>query len=94
MTPSNFSECGGPNVVAHVKWRASDNPDDPISIYVSSVGQPPKLWYTGAHSGELDTGPWMSDGATLLLQDARGKVLARRTMTSTDCPPGAPVAGH
>lgn len=85
VTPTSFPECEGPNVVAHVTWDATSVTDDPVRIYVYKIGNPKVLWYQGAGKGKRDTGKWIADGSTLLLQTKAGKVLAERTMESTVC---------
>ncbi len=93
ITPANFSECDGGSTVVHVVWKVGRMYPRPISIYVDSLGSTPKLWYTGDLQGEQDTGSWMRDGATVILTDANGREIAKRTLESTDCPgAGAPVA--
>jgi hypothetical protein len=89
VSPSHFFECHGPNTVVHVKWRVPARVKLPISIYVSRLGHPPVPWYSSSErAGEQASGKWIADGSSLMLRDAHGKVLARRTITSDDCPKG------
>lgn len=85
IRPSVFSECSGLATTAHVTWRVGVARHGPVSLYIRNVGQPAKLWSTGPRKGQIDTGPWMSDGTTILLMDAEKNVLAKRTMESSDC---------
>ncbi|WP_158883184.1 hypothetical protein [Rhodanobacter sp. L36] len=91
ITPENFSECNGGNTVVHVTWEVGRRYSRPISIYVNNLGSTPQLWYTGDSKGVQDTGEWMRDGTSLILMDAKGREITKRTLESTDCP-GAPVA--
>jgi len=87
VSPMHFFECHGPNTEVRVKWRVPHRIKLPISIYVSRLGHPPVPWYASSERvGEQTTGVWISDGSSLMLRDAHGKVLARRTVTSDDCP--------
>jgi hypothetical protein len=87
VSPAHFFECHGPNTEVHVKWRVPRGVKLPISIYVSRLGREATPWYSsGDRTGEQTTGKWMADGSSLMLRDAHGKVLVRRTITSDDCP--------
>lgn len=87
VSPMHFLECHGPNTVVQVKWRVPNSIKLPISIYVSRLGHPPVPWYSSSERvGEQATGKWMADGSSLMLRDAHGKVLVKRTITSDDCP--------
>lgn len=86
VSPSQYSQCNGPNVRVHVAWKLPRDIKLPITIYVSGVGRPAKAWYSAyERTGEQTTGEWMADGSSLMLRDGHGWLLARRTITSEDC---------
>lgn len=87
LSPESFSECAGPNIVVRVQWRVRAGAQEPIHVYVSKPGRRESLWVTDGLVGEQTTGAWASDGMSFSLRDGTGKLLVRRTLTSTACPP-------
>lgn len=85
VTPASFPECRGPNIVAHVSWDAQSVTTDPVRIYIYKVGNPKVLWYQGSPKGDKDTGKWIADGSTLVLETSNGRVLGRHTIETTPC---------
>ena len=85
FTPESFSDCKGPNIVVHVSWDATSKTKRNVSIEVYKPGKAPTVWYMGPPKGQRDTGEWMADGSTVRLIDAKGKLLAMRTLTTTPC---------
>ena len=87
VTPSTYSECKGPDIVAHVKWdmRGTAAGHD-VFVSAYQVGKRPKVFDSGPLVGESDTGEWAADGTTILLTDEKNRLLAERTIESTDCP--------
>ena len=86
ITPSNYSECRGANVVARIQWdlRGTASGKD---VFVSAyrLGMQPAVVGSGPLVGELDTGEWVSDGLTLLLSDDQNHLLAKRTIETAEC---------
>jgi hypothetical protein len=85
FTPASFPDCKGPNIVVHVRWNASGKTKDKVTILVYKPGHAPVIWMSAAPKGQGDTGKWMSDGSTMRLIDAKGRLLAMRTLTTTLC---------
>jgi hypothetical protein len=88
VTPDRIEQCTSPNVAVEVRWYAPRMPL--VNIYTSKLGEPPQLWLTAGGRGTIRTGTWIADGSTVLITDAQGRTLARRTVTSVDCGPDAP----
>lgn len=86
FSPASFSDCKGPNIVVHVSWDAMRKTKGPVTILVYKPGRPPVVWMPNvAPAGAHDTGEWMSDGSTMRLVDAKGRLLAMRTLETTAC---------
>ncbi len=85
FVPPKLPACEGPLTSVHVRWNVEAQTSSPISIYVSSPEEPRKLWLIAAPKGEKDTGRWMHDGSTLTLRNAKGRVLAVRTLETASC---------
>jgi hypothetical protein len=86
FSPSSFPECKGTNIVVHVSWNATKKTKGPVNILVYTPGHTPKVWASNAApTGQQDTGEWMSDGSTMRLVDAKGRLLALRTLVTTPC---------
>lgn len=88
VTPDRIEQCTSPNVAVQVRWYAPRMPR--VNIYTSKLGEAPQLWLTAGGRGHISTGAWIADGSTVLITDAQGRTLARRTITSVDCGPDAP----
>lgn len=87
ITPAEFPECHGPDIVVHVAWNASRSAEgENVKLLVYKPGQLPKLWMVAPPKGEADTGQWASDGWTVMLENAHGKLLGTRTLQTTPCP--------
>jgi hypothetical protein len=86
ITPSTYSQCRGPDVVAHIKWDMRGTASGK-TVFLSAyqVGMLPRVFGSGPLVGQVDTGEWVSDGTTLLFTDAKNRLLATRTIESTDC---------
>jgi hypothetical protein len=86
FTPASFPECKGPNIVVNARWNATGKTKDKITILVYKPGHAPAIWMSNAApTGQSDTGEWMSDGSTMRLIDAKGRLLAMRTLVTTPC---------
>lgn len=86
FSPASFSDCEITNIVVNVRWDATSKTDEPVTLLVYKPGKKPVAWMADlAPKGEADTGKWMSDGSTMRLVDAHGRVLAMRTMQTTAC---------
>lgn len=85
FAPATLPACKGPLISVHVRWNAEAETSGPVSIYVSSPEEPRKLWLIAAPKGERNTGRWMHDGSTLTLRNAKGRVLAVRTLETASC---------
>lgn len=86
ITPTVFSECQGTDIVVHVAWDATRQVrQQNVKLFVYKPGQLPKLWMVAAPKGTADTGRWASDGWTVMLEDAQGRVLGMRTLQATPC---------
>lgn len=86
FSPAVFSECEGVNIVAHVRWDATSKTHEPVTLLVYKLGKKPTVWMRNVDpKGAEDTGKWMTDGSTMRLVDAKGRLLAMRTMQTTEC---------
>lgn len=85
FTPSSFPTCKGPNIVVDVSWDATSRTKQPIHLMVNKPGGQPRLWIEAPPKGHRKTPKWMSDGTTMQLRNAHGKLLAERTLTTTAC---------
>lgn len=86
ITPAVFSECQGTDIVVHVAWDATRFADGKeVKLFVYKPGQLPKLWMVTAPKGSADTGQWASDGWTVTLENAKGRVIGMRTLQTTAC---------
>jgi hypothetical protein len=86
FSPASFPECKGPDIVVHVSWNATGKTKGPVNILVYKPGHAPTVWTSSATpKGQQDTGAWMSDGSTMRLVDAKGRLLAMRTLVTTPC---------
>ncbi|WP_458071938.1 hypothetical protein [Rhodanobacter sp. BL-MT-08] len=87
ITPTKYSECLGPNVVAHIQWDLRGTASGQF-VFISAyrLGMKPTVVATGALVGKVDTGEWVTDGTTLMLSDDKNHLLAKRTIETTDCP--------
>jgi hypothetical protein len=87
ITPMKYSECLGPNMVAHIHWDMRGTASGQV-VFISTyrLGMKPTVVAAGALVGEMDTGEWVTDGTTLMLSDDANHLLARRTIETTDCP--------
>ncbi len=85
FSPASFPECKGPNIVVRVSWDATKKTKKDIRIQVYKPGKTPNIWYMGPPKGQRDTGAWMADGSTMRLLDAKGRLLAMRTLETTPC---------
>lgn len=86
ITPTAFSECQGDDIVVHVAWDASRLARGKnVRLFVYKPGQLPKLWMAAAPKGAADTGQWASDGWTVMMKDAKGRVIGMRTLQTTAC---------
>lgn len=85
FSPASFPECKGPNIVVRVSWDATEKTRKNVRIQVYKPGKTPNTWYMGPPKGQRDTDQWMADGSTMRLLDAKGRLLAMRTMETTPC---------
>lgn len=84
LDPDRITTC--PNVPAEVTvtWRAPHT--GVVKVFVSQIGEAPRLWTQGSSKGQAKTGPWVGDGTTLTITDESGRTLARKTVESVTCP--------
>ena len=85
FVPAKLPTCQGPLISVRVRWNVEADTSGPIRIYVSSPGEPRKLWIVAATKGEKETGRWMHDGSTATLTNRKGRVLAVRTLETESC---------
>jgi hypothetical protein len=88
VLPDRIDQCASPNIAVEVSWYAPRQPF--VKIYTSHLGEPTQLWLSSAARGNAKTGAWVTDGSSIVITDPQGRTLARRTVTSVDCGPGAP----
>jgi hypothetical protein len=68
-----------------VKWNVSRSNISSVNIFVNGINNPENLWAAVGLSGDLETGPWVSDGLTFTLKDQDGNILAKRTIETIRC---------
>lgn len=91
MTPGAIDRCLSTSTAVDVHWWSLGRGG--VRLWVYSLGEPPKVWMEGPRHGKARTsGKWMVEGSTLMLTDLRGHVLARRTVTASDCKSAATAA--
>lgn len=86
FTPSVFPECKGPNIVVDVAWDATARTKKPVQLLAYQPGSPPNKWQQAPPKGHRNTGMWMADGTTIVLEDSSGRLLAMRTLETVPCP--------
>jgi hypothetical protein len=85
LQPGVASSCKQP-IATRVVWDAAPLGVTQVQIWVNNLGRPPQLWLAGGGSGAHTTGAWARDGYTVTLKSIDGRMLARRTLTTTPCP--------
>jgi hypothetical protein len=85
VIPATYSECRGPVITAHVTWDMRGTAKGHVFVSAYQLGMQPRTFASGPLVGTADTGPWVSDGTTIVLTDDRHRKLGRRTVESTDC---------
>jgi hypothetical protein len=87
VTPERYSECVGPIIVARIHWDMRGSASGPF-VFLSAyrVGMLPTTFWSGPLVGDAVTGDWVTDGTTIILTDQKGRLLAKRTIESVDCP--------
>jgi hypothetical protein len=94
VTPSTFPACGQGDIVVHVKWDMRGTASGHyVLLEGRQLGLLPRIFAPGTLAGEIDTGRWVNDGTTIIVTDEKGRVLAMRTIESTECP-AAPASTH
>lgn len=82
-TPERMEACQRGPIEVDVTWLAPGN--ESVQIFIYGIGDKPKLWARAGWSGKARTGEWINDGTTILLTDAAGKPLARKTFEAATC---------
>ena len=88
LDPGVLSGCwvpGKSGQAINVRWDAAALGVDKVRLLVARPGNNARPWTQGAASGERKTGPWASDGLTVILETEDGRELARRTVETSVC---------
>lgn len=84
VVPDVLRRCE-PGAVVTVHWSRDDPGAGHVHLRVRNVGEKPKLWLQAEPTGTATTGPWVSEGFTIFLEDVDGTLLARTTLAAEDC---------
>lgn len=91
ITPSRIDRCLSESTAVTARWWSLGRGD--VRLWTYSPGEPPEIWMDGSRIGEARTSRnRMVEGRTIMLTDQDGNVLARNTVTATDCRSMAVVA--
>jgi hypothetical protein len=89
VKPGSFRGCEAEDgaIEATATWDVSGKGITDISIYVSSPGNPPKLWLEGGPSGQSTTGDWVFDQTKFSLVARKSKkTIAELIVKAVPCP--------
>lgn len=85
LVPAVVAECKLPTATV-VRWDVSRLGLRKARLEINNLGEPRKFWINGEAAGSAEAGAWARDGYTVTLLSMNGVVLARRTLTTFDCP--------
>ncbi|WP_130617471.1 hypothetical protein [Dyella amyloliquefaciens] len=86
MTPDEGDFCRSPEGIAvELRWLAINRNGTKFTNY-GPAGTHPFPWRQAGRMGTLQTGPWFTEGVSVVMTDPEGHVLARKTMAAIRCP--------